>query len=313
MPAHPPLIIIGMHRSGTSLVMRLLDALGVFAGWRRDRNHEAVFFQRLNDWVLRQSGASWDSPEPVAFLLQDKGMREIVTRYLEHLVRSPRAASYLGPRRFFAYGTPFHLDGPWGWKDPRTTYTLPLWLELFPDARVLHVCRHGVDVAESLRVRQSRRAAGSLGPGLTAAQVLSRAKWRNPAGLVRAAYIASAAWIDLPLYWRFASSVRCGTLEGGFGLWQAYVGEAARNVAAVGDRGMTVRYEDLLREPASTLAAVVRFCGLDVAAHRLAGVVGQVRGERAFAYRKDRALEQFAMRVAPQLSEHGYRDAEEAR
>jgi hypothetical protein len=318
MPAYPPLIIIGMHRSGTSLVTRLLEGLGMFAGWRRDRNDEAVFFQRLNDWLFRQCGAAWDSPHPFTSLLDDKALREIVVDYLDRLVRGPRVASYLGPKRFVSYRTPFNLDRPWGWKDPRNTYTLPLWLELFPDARVVHVTRHGVDVAQSLRARQIQSVGRYGGGGPTAGRVLSAAlrrgsKWRNPAGLFRAAYVASAAWIDLPLHWRFASSVRCGELDGGFALWEEYAEEAARNVAAVGDRGMTVRYEDLLHEPAGTLAAVVRLCGLDVAAHRLADVVEQVRGERAFAYRRDPALHQFAMRVAQPLSRHGYQVAEERR
>ncbi len=30
----------------------------------------------------------------------------------------------------------------WGWKDPRNTFTLPMWLSIFPKARVLHVLRN---------------------------------------------------------------------------------------------------------------------------------------------------------------------------
>jgi hypothetical protein len=44
----------------------------------------------------------------------------------------------------------------WGWKDPRNSITLPVWLKLFPDARVIHIVRNGVDVAESLYRRQQR-------------------------------------------------------------------------------------------------------------------------------------------------------------
>jgi hypothetical protein len=32
-------------------------------------------------------------------------------------------------------------SGPWGWKDPRNSLTLPFWLQVFPGARVLIVHR----------------------------------------------------------------------------------------------------------------------------------------------------------------------------
>lgn len=50
---NPPVIIIGMHRSGTSLVARLLDVLGLFLGKYKDENHEARLFISINDWFLR--------------------------------------------------------------------------------------------------------------------------------------------------------------------------------------------------------------------------------------------------------------------
>ena len=40
----PPIVIIGMHRSGTSIVTRMLEQLGLFVGKKKDMNHEALFF-----------------------------------------------------------------------------------------------------------------------------------------------------------------------------------------------------------------------------------------------------------------------------
>jgi len=40
----PPIVIIGMHRSGTSIVTRMLGQLGLFVGKKKDMNHEALFF-----------------------------------------------------------------------------------------------------------------------------------------------------------------------------------------------------------------------------------------------------------------------------
>ena len=39
-----PVVVIGMHRSGTSIMAMLLDQLGVFMGSSRDQNYESTFF-----------------------------------------------------------------------------------------------------------------------------------------------------------------------------------------------------------------------------------------------------------------------------
>ncbi len=41
----------------------------------------------------------------------------------------------------------------WGWKDPRNTFTLPMWLKVFPNAKVIHVLRDKESVARSLMKR----------------------------------------------------------------------------------------------------------------------------------------------------------------
>src|SRR3954449_9453301 len=59
-----PVIFIGMHRSGTSMLGRLLEELGMFFGTRKDENNEALFFQEMNNWLLTQCGGRWDNPGP---------------------------------------------------------------------------------------------------------------------------------------------------------------------------------------------------------------------------------------------------------
>ena len=46
MSAHPPIIIIGMSRSGTGMLAKMLEDLGLFIGKSKDRNNEALFFYR---------------------------------------------------------------------------------------------------------------------------------------------------------------------------------------------------------------------------------------------------------------------------
>jgi len=57
-----PIILLGMHRSGTSLIARLLDELGLFQGSELQEDHESVHFLDVNDLLLKRIGASWDNP-----------------------------------------------------------------------------------------------------------------------------------------------------------------------------------------------------------------------------------------------------------
>ncbi len=45
--AKPPILIVGMHRSGTSLLTGLLRRLGLITGWSLN-NEESVFFHCVN-------------------------------------------------------------------------------------------------------------------------------------------------------------------------------------------------------------------------------------------------------------------------
>ena len=57
-----PIIVTGMHRSGTSLVSKLLILNNVFLGSKLDVNYESVYFQRINKWILSCNGSTWDNP-----------------------------------------------------------------------------------------------------------------------------------------------------------------------------------------------------------------------------------------------------------
>jgi len=281
-PTQSPLIVIGMHRSGTSLVTRLLEDMGLFVGWRKDVNHEAWFFLRLNEWLIRQSGGAWDQPRAIHHLTGNEIGREAVAAYLESILSSPQALSYLGPRRYFRYRGVGALEGPWGWKDPRNTFTLPVWLDLFPRARVIHVYRHGVDVAASLHQRQLH----------------STHQARRKAARSAARYGLMPRWGGLVDSWR------CADLDDAVSLWSEYIREARSHVSALGRRAMELRYEDLLEHPQTALGALARFCGLTAEA---AGRAAEgIRASRALAYRKDPSLRRLAVRWADELRAFGY-------
>lgn len=279
-----PVLVLGMHRSGTSLVTRMLRELGCFFGARREGNEEALLFLALNNWLLRQSGGAWDAPEAIDPALRDAAFRRRLAGYLSEILASPRGVQYTGVRHWRP-GV-FAPPEPWGWKDPRTTFTLPVWLELFPEARVVHVQRHGVDVAESLRVRCQRgldrlpRARDLFGPGF----------WLKP----------STSLLRDGLAW----SVR--ERDAAFELWTRYVDRAERHVEELGERAMTLRFEDTLREPRAELERLVSFCGLDADGDALERAAALADASRAFPYRKDPELQAFAADRAAALARRGY-------
>ncbi len=279
-----PVIVIGMHRSGTSLVTRVLEQLGLFMGWRKENNDEAWFFHRLNIWLLAQAGGSWECPGAIRHVLDAPDVRATVRDYLGLMMRSPRAASYMGIGRYLRRRSITAMDGVWGWKDPRNTFTLPLWLDLFPEARVINVVRHGVDVAESLRKRHEWGYARL------------EARYRLLRPLMR-------LWMrQTPL----VPSGRCKQLDGGFSLWEEYMDQARQHVTSLGVRALEIKYEDFLAAPEQPLRALCALCGLQPDEARLAAALRGIKPERAFAYRQHPALVSYAAGMKDRLAAFGY-------
>jgi len=280
-----PIIVIGMHRSGTTMVVEMLEKLGLFIGKDRERNQEALFFLNLNDWILSQGGATWDNPAAIRNLLGYSDLRTRVTDYLRTFVASPRAISYLGWWRYLRHRSPLTgLPFDWGWKDPRTIFTLPLWLDLFPEARVLHVYRHGVDVAMSLRQRERG--------------ILEDKK--------RRASFHDILYTVRPSRANFTSSARCSTLEGGFGLWEEYMVAAQEVKGERSDNYLELRYEDMLEDPAPHLARAAQFCGLAAEHSSIVKLVAGIRADRGYAFAGTDEAVDFARGVSARLLPYGY-------
>jgi hypothetical protein len=137
--------IIGMHRSGTSMVAQLLHQCGLYLGpedqllgansGNQDGHFEHLGFFRINEALLRHFGGSWEFPpefEPGWEL--DASLEELRSE----------ARSLLET---------FSGGSPWGWKEPRTTITLPFWKSLVPNLRFVICVRSPLEVAESLAKR----------------------------------------------------------------------------------------------------------------------------------------------------------------
>jgi hypothetical protein len=266
------------------MLTRLLEQLGLFVGWRKQSDHEALFFLALNQWLLAQCGGSWDRPDAIRDLERHSEVRILARDYLEVSLRSARSISFLGPLRWMRHRDPTALSEPWGWKDPRTTFTLPFWLDLFPEAKVLHVYRHGVDVAQSLRKRQS--------------DVVEYRKQRYHR--LRWSYFLRAKRGG------FGVGLRCASLDEGFALWESYMERGRREVEARGALGLGVSYESFLAEPSRKLLEIAGFCGLEPDLTRCEQAVSGVRADRGLAYRSDPELVAFSDAMKDRLAKHGY-------
>jgi O-antigen biosynthesis protein len=153
--------VLGMHRSGTSLITRGLMSLGIYlgddfvevqpdnpTGYWEDRH-----LQDFNERVLTALGLKWES---VAFLKDSRWQEPEIEAIRMEAIEYIRA-------NFLAHPL-------WGFKDPRTLRLLPFWSPVFQrlgleDAYVM-VIRNPLSVAQSLIARQSDVFDAAMAHGL---------------------------------------------------------------------------------------------------------------------------------------------------
>src|SRR5262249_52820288 len=110
-------VVLGMHRSGTSCLTRMLQQAGMFLGSdlmdvlacsNLEGHAEANEAVRINDRILERGGGAWDRVP--ATLCGDDDTASRMRAFLLTFDGHPVA----------------------GWKDPRTTLTWPLWKPHLP-------------------------------------------------------------------------------------------------------------------------------------------------------------------------------------
>lgn len=247
-----PLIILGMHRSGTSLAVRLLTAVGFHMGYQLSRDAEAVFFQKLNRRIFRAVDVKWGYVDPLIEAMQDQSFVEEQTlTMLSALFTEKRLlggeikiSEFFGPQHW-----PEVIQNKmryWGWKDPRTTITFPIWLRIFPNAKVLHLLRNGIDVAISTHRRTLRQQKNFLKRTLP--------------------FDYSPITLDF---------------EYCFQLWQVYVSFVLENKYHISKGNyLEVRFEDLLSEPDKHLRSISEFVEYPVQDEKLHAAIEQVNRNR---------------------------------
>jgi len=142
------IIVLGMHRSGTSAIAGILNKLGVSLGSKLlkvNEFNEKGYFENsyivdANDKTLQSLDSSWDD----LFLREEEWWQDsqlmIHTDIIKHIINQE-----FGTTELFCI------------KDPRISILLPLWTSVFQQMNI-EICfiipvRHPMEVAESLKKR----------------------------------------------------------------------------------------------------------------------------------------------------------------
>lgn len=276
-----PVIIVGMHRSGTTMVTKMLENLGLFVGVNKEINHEALFFWDINNWIFDICCARPELPHNLRYL--NPAAQKVIEQDLQWFTQSYRRYSFLGKDKFFRYKDIRDLDIPWGWKDPKNSFTIDLWKSVFPEAKVLHIYRNPIDSISSFIERD------------LVMKNKFRHNWKKR--LKRALLVSK----------NYHANFRLHSLEEGYNLWEEYVSKCL-DLEAQFPEMMHVRYEDFLAQPAEHLEKISKFCGLSPSDEMIKKEVLNVKSDRAFAFLKNPAgLEVYQkVKSRPILQQLGY-------
>lgn len=136
-------VVVGSGRSGTSFLADCLQRNGVFMGQGGGFavNMENQDFVHLNKHILQAAGGAWNNPPPREEILK------LAARF------APKIQDAIKDNK----------QSLWGFKDPRTTYTLELYLPhlpgdvyLFATFRDVHRTARSMVLTEDLSYSHAR-------------------------------------------------------------------------------------------------------------------------------------------------------------
>lgn len=146
MTAGPWVLVVGMHRSGTSALTGLLAGLGLALPTAEDLmagepgnpvHYESRALAQLNEHLLEALGGSWSAPPPL-----EPGWEN-----------GPEAIAFDDEARAELHRV-YDSPGAKVWKDPRLCLLLPYWLRLLaPPTPAVLIWRAPQEVAASLHRR----------------------------------------------------------------------------------------------------------------------------------------------------------------
>ena len=203
------------------MLTRMMEELGLFVGRDLQGDHESKLIIAVNNHYINKTGGSWDAPHY-------PGDTDIETNYVARAFD----ASFEGIKAAFG-----PMTGFWGLKDPRMVITLPMWLKIFEDPKIIYIKRSPADIAHSLSSRHQELVAKGVFP----------AKGDFKKG-------------------RIKFTQRCGSFEGAldFALEQiAFVDSMIEGGTLKGH--LEFGYDELVHDPLFQLSRVSRYLGREFA------------------------------------------------
>ena len=213
----PPIIIVGMHRSGTTMITKILENLGLFVGTQKEINHEALFFWEINNWIFDLHTATPEKPYNLRY--KNPACEKVIIESLEYFVQSNKRKQYLG-NLSTTYPNIKEIDIPYGWKDPKNTFTIDFWKHIFPNPKVIHIYRNPIDSVSSYIERDLA--------------LKNKFEWNWKKKLKR----------DLLISKNFHQNFRLTSIEEGYDLWHEYVTKALSLKEEFANY-IEIKYEDL--------------------------------------------------------------------
>ena len=240
---YSPIVITGMHRSGTSLISKILLKNNVSLGSQLDINYESIYFQRINKWIMSCNGSSWDNPKSFN-KLNDADIHIFKNKLEGTLNNRISNAFYFGYFNFLFNHSFLNLKSPWGWKDPSNTFTAIIWKKIFPNMKIVNIIRDPLSVCNSLLLRQSTlRGADSK-------------------------FSKNILPFFLPLLsvnrGNVLSSFNIKNINDCLDLYKKYLKQMKINEEKFGDNLFNLKYEELLDNPKKSIQRICDFCEIKI-------------------------------------------------
>jgi GT2 family glycosyltransferase/septal ring factor EnvC (AmiA/AmiB activator) len=150
----PIVVVLGMHRSGTSLLSNMLHVLGVDMADTTDHvspKNPGGFWERpdlvaIHDEILDAIG------RPIALPSHVLPFPPAWWRSKQVQALKPKLIDYVG-------GQLSNSSNPWGFKDPRTCRLLPLWWEVFRELNLEPLYVNGLRAPAEASVSMSQKSS----------------------------------------------------------------------------------------------------------------------------------------------------------
>lgn len=225
--------------------------LGIHMGDRISRDAEALYFRGINRSIIRSQNANWDQPQILTEAMRSTDILESQSQRLRQemmdksifLGNRPSFSRHFGNNKWALIMS--HSQVAWGWNDPQTSLLIPIWTDIFPEAKWIHLIRNGIDVSISL----------------------FRKSWKQ-----------QRRW----LYPLFRSAYRENTLDFQycFNLWEEYLCTIYDNFSTIDNsRKIDIKYEELIQKPEAILNRLISFLGLSISEEMIHQASRQVESE----------------------------------